>query len=243
MALMCKVLHPMHWGKIGLKWVGLLTVTMVLVGTNARAGDGLVHFYDGLSCPTGARFDHQGAVVVLVAVGGDDRGEALVVEQDHHLLVRPAPLRGALGPSLLGQQRRAQAAHDPGLQHRRGSDDPGEPRRACRVLVHVDRVEIVHRLDPVADHRLVHRIGSDHLVARRLADEGLQPVLVGRPSPLFLVGGFRVLRLGPRRAHRAARFIPSPAMARISRWISLTPPPKVLIWACRPARSSRHPAS
>src|SRR5271166_2949450 len=64
MALMCKVLHPMHWGKIGLKWVGLLTVTMVLVGTNARAGDGPVHFYDGLSCPTGARFDHQGAVVV-----------------------------------------------------------------------------------------------------------------------------------------------------------------------------------
>ena len=54
-----------------------------------------------------------------------------------------------------------------------GATIPGNPAGAGRVLVHVDRVVVAHRLDPVADHRLVDRIGSDHLVARRLADEGL----------------------------------------------------------------------
>ena len=42
--------------------------------------------------------DHQGPVVVLLAVGGDDRGQALVIEQGHHLLVRPAPLPRRPGP-------------------------------------------------------------------------------------------------------------------------------------------------
>jgi hypothetical protein len=53
--------------------------------------------------------DHQWTAVVLLAVGGDDRGEALVVEQGHHLLVGPAPLLGASRrcPGLLGQQREA----------------------------------------------------------------------------------------------------------------------------------------
>ncbi len=118
-----------------------------------------------------------------------------------------------------------------------GATIPGNPASPSGGLVDVDRIEIAHRLDPMADHRLVHRIGSDHLLSRRLADEGLQPFLVGRLSARLVDApcrGFRRVRLGTRRAHRAARFIPRPAMATISRWISLTPPPKVLIWACRP---------
>ena len=47
-----------------------------------------------------------------------------------------------------------------------------------------------------------------------LADEGLE----------FVVEGGRV-------GHRALLVMPRPAVARISRWISLTPPPNVLICA------------
>ena len=115
--------------------------------------------------------DHQGAVVVLLAVGGDDRGEALVIEQGHHLLVRPAPLRGALGPGLLGQQRGAQAAHDPGLQHGGRGDELVVSRGARRLVGHVHRVVIAHRLDPVPDHRDVHRVGRQVRRTGRLPDQ------------------------------------------------------------------------
>ena len=115
--------------------------------------------------------DHQGAVVVLLAVGGDDRGQALVIEQGHHLLVRPAPLRGALGPGLLGQQRGAQAAHDPGLQHGGRGDELVVSRGARRLVGHVHRVVIAHRLDPVPDHRDVHRVGRQVRRTGRLPDQ------------------------------------------------------------------------
>ena len=71
----------------------------------------------------------QRAPVVLLAVGGHHRGQALVVEQAHHLLVGPAPLLGPLGPGLLDEQREAQAAHDPGLQHGRRGDQLVVARR------------------------------------------------------------------------------------------------------------------
>ena len=41
------------------------------------------------------------------------------------------------------------------------------------------------------------------------------------------------------RAHRAPRVMPRPAVATISRWTSLTPPPNVLTCAWRPVASSR----
>ena len=164
----------------------------------------------------------QGSLVVLVAVGGHHRGEAGVVEQLHQPVGRAVAWRGAGRPGRLGLQAGPQAPHDPGLEHGGRGDDAGEAGVLGGLVVDVDRVVVPHGLHPVADHRLVDRVGPAGGVHRPTGPR----TPAGRSSRSAGV------------AHRAPRFMPRPAMARISRWISLTPPPKVLIWAWRAARSS-----
>ena len=109
------------------------------------------------------------------------------------------------------------------------------PGVTCRGLVHVDRVVVAHGLHPVTDHGQVHGIGPHQPGTGGEADERLQ-LFIERAAGLLRGGAARHRCL--RRCHLDARFIPSPAVAKISRWTSLTPPPKVLICDCRPARSS-----
>src|SRR5206468_6358894 len=110
-----------------------------------------------------------------------------------------------------------------GLEHdRRGHDAPVD-RCARRLGIGVDGVGIADGLAPVPDHRLVDGIGAD----------------LGRPYAAALEGP-HLLQEGV--AHRGDRVIPRPTLATISRWTSLTPPPKVLTWAARAARS-RSPCS
>ena len=184
--------------------------------------------------------DHQRAAVVLLAVGGDDRGQALVVEQGHHLLVGPAPLLGPLGAGLLGQQRGAQAPHDPGLQHGGRGDQLVVAGGARRVVGHVHRVVVAHRLDPVPDHRHVHRVGRQVRRAGRLPDQrGQLGAVVRERRQLLEALRRRRPQSQPGTRHRAPRVMPSPAVATISRCTSFTPPPKVLICAWRPVASTR----
>ena len=186
--------------------------------------------------------DHQGTVVVLLAVGGDDRGQALVIEQVHHLLVGPAPLAAALGPGLLGEQRGAQAPHDPGLQHGGRGDELVVPRGARRLVGHVHRVVIAHGLDPVPDHRHVHRVGRQARRTGHLPDQRGQLGTVVRERRQLLEPLASPRAAAPDAAggrHRAPRVIPSPAVATISRCTSFTPPPNVLICAWRPVASTR----
>ncbi len=164
---------------------------------------------------------HQRTLVVLVAVGGHDRGEPGPVQEGRDLVVGRARRLPAGAAGGVFVQAGPQPPHDPGLQHGRRCDHAREPGGPGGVGVDVDRVEVPHRLHPVLDHGLVDGLGPTGGRSRDLADEGLQLVVQRR-----------------RPAHRAPRFMPRPAVARISRWISLTPPPNVLIWAWRPARSS-----
>lgn len=76
------------------------------------------------------------------------------------------------------------------------------------VGVDVDRVRVADGLDPVVDHRGVHRIAPEGRRARPGVDDRLR-------------GGADV-------AHRFALGSPSPAVAIMSRITSLTPPPKVI---------------
>ncbi len=172
---------------------------------------------------------HQGADIVLVAVGGHHRGEAGLVEQGHQLIAGAVTTRFAGGPGPIGLLGGPEPPHDPHLQHGGRGDDPREPGLACRRLVHVDRVVVAHGFDPVPDHGQVDGVLAPGDRSRGETHEGLQLLVEA------LVGG---VRCGGRAAHRDARFMPSPAVARISRCTSLTPPPKVLICAWRPARSS-----
>ena len=105
-----------------------------------------------------------------------------------------------------------EAAHRPGLEHGRRSD-------GVRPLV--GGVGVTHGLAPVPDHRLVDRV---------LAHTG------GRGRPALI--GLELLVCEPYGAHRRPLRIPSRIVATISRWTSLTPPPKVLICAARFIRSS-----
>jgi hypothetical protein len=96
----------------------------------------------------------QVALVLLGAVRGDDRGEARLVEQREELRLG-ARRRGRRLP------RRSQSAHGPGLEHGGGRHDAAMHRGFGELLVHVDRVSIVHGVAPVTDHRLVHRVSRD----------------------------------------------------------------------------------
>ena len=177
---------------------------------------------------------------MLLAVGGDHRGQALVVEEAHHRLVGPAPLRGPSRPGLLGEERCPQAAHDPGLQHGGRGDDLVVSRGARRLVGHVHRVVIAHGLDPVPDHRRVDRVGRQARRAGRLPDQRDQFGTVVRERRQLFESLLARGRPGRRHGrHRAPRVIPSPAVATISRCTSLTPPPNVLICAWRPVASTR----
>ena len=118
-----------------------------------------------------------------------------------------------------------------------GAIDPREAVGPGRRLVDVDGVLVAHGVDPVPDHGLVDLVAGLHGrpagLPSKAAQRGQQGVGVGRRG---------AVDPDVDRAHRAARVMPRPAMATISRWISFTPPPKVLIWAWRAVRSSR-PAS
>src|SRR5580704_3131446 len=97
-----------------------------------------------------------------------------------------------------------QAGHRPDLDHgRRGQVWAG--------AIHARQGE---RLGPGADHRQVDRVARG---ARAALAGGRDP---GGGGPDRILGGHRC-------AHRGARGRPSPAVAMSSRWISLTPPPKV----------------
>ena len=155
----------------------------------------------------------QLAEVLLLAVGGDDRREAVRVEQCEQLAVLVARIR----------RRAAEAVHDPRLDHRRRGDQAAVDRcrRGVGVVVHDELV--ADRLAPVADHRLVDGVGSGE------GRPGLDPL-----ERLQLGEEVTHVRCG----HRGWRAMCSPAAATMSRCTSLTPPPKVLICAARAARSS-----
>ena len=102
----------------------------------------------------------QIAVVDLVAVGGDDRGIASLVQRVHHLAGRVAA----------GTGHRALAVHGPDLDHRRGRDQLTVHRGGSVLRVGIDRVVVADRFDPVLDDRQVHRVAG--LAAAALAGGG-----------------------------------------------------------------------
>lgn len=89
----------------------------------------------------------QITVIDLLVVGGDHRLVARGIEKCHHPSQRVIP--GAFS---------IQPGHGPYLRHCGRCDDSGMPGCFRGLLVDVDWVAIAHRLDPVVDHRLVHRI-------------------------------------------------------------------------------------
>ncbi len=143
---------------------------------------------------------------MLFAVGGHHRGESRIVEDGHQPVVVGGAVHFSPGTFLIAQLRRPQATHGPGLQHGRWGDDALEPGRSRRGFVGVDRIVVAHRFDPVGDHGEIDLAGAPGAGARRKPDEGLE---------LIVERLFRCC--GPLGAHRADRFIPSPAVARISR--------------------------
>src|SRR5205807_9080547 len=101
-------------------------------------------------------------------------------------------------------------------------------RSRSRIRVEVRRVGVTDGLAPMPDHGLVHRVGRQLGRAARTTFVGLD--LGQEGGPLVDLGGRHC-------ASRARRAMPRPAAATISRCTSLTPPPKVLIWAERPISS------
>src|SRR5690606_11413470 len=154
----------------------------------------------------------QVAVVDLVAVGGDHRGVPGVVEDLRHPAERVVLL--ALG---------AEAAHRPYLRHRGRGHETAVTGGDRRGLVGVDRIVVADRLEPVADHRHVHRITAGSRRGRAVAADPLgrlQDLLGGLPPNISC---HRILL-----PHRGTRGMPRPAVAISSRITSLTPPPKVM---------------
>ena len=94
------------------------------------------------------------AEILLLAVRGDDRREAGLVEDVERL---PLIAEG-LGVGLFLCRRRPQPAHRPRLEHRRRGDDRFTTRRLRGVRVEISRVAIPDRVAPVVDHRLVDRV-------------------------------------------------------------------------------------
>ena len=123
-----------------------------------------------------------------------------------------------------------------------GAITPGKPLRPGRLVVDVDRVLVAHGVDQC---RIIAWLTSSRASmggplgmpskARSFASSASASVSVSVSVSAVPPSGATGLTV-------AARVMPRPAMATISRWISLTPPPKVLIWAWRAVRSSR-PAS
>ena len=113
-------------------------------------GDGLDDRVEGDPVPR-----PQGPQILLLAVGGDDRGAARAVEEGEQFVVRG---RAARIPG--------EAAHGPHLEHggRRDGVRPG-----------VRRTGVAQRLAPVPDHRHVDGILAD------TADDGGAPFERGEP--------------------------------------------------------------
>ncbi len=143
--------------------------------------------------------------VLLTTVGGHHRGEAGLVEQLQHRAHGPHRGRRRIG--------QPQPRHRPRLHHGGRSHQPTVDGALGKRRIRVDGVGVLHRVAPVADHGRIDRVPGD-LGLRRLPD-------VGSETREQLVA------TGP--AHRAARGRPRPRVATISRWISFTPPPNVLI--------------
>ena len=91
-----------------------------------------------------------------------------------------APAAAASGPV---------ADHEPGRQHRRRGDDALTAGVTGGLLVDVDGVLVAHRLDEVADHRLVDGVLS---VAGRRGLEAAGPTQAGEEG--LLVGGVGLRR-------------------------------------------------
>ena len=136
----------------------------------------------------------------------------------------------------------AQARHDPGLEHRGRRHDAAvdrlareSPRSRCRP--DCDRPR--RRTSAGSSARSPDR--APHAGLALDADEGGEAFSSNAASGVTDEG--RLLS-GPT---RRARGRPRPIIATISRWISFTPPPKVLIWQWRHSRStsprSTRPAS
>ena len=91
----------------------------------------------------------QVAVVGLLAVGGHDADITGVVEHPDDLAQRVI-----VGPGA------TQAHHGPHLDHRRRSDDSGVAGSLGGGLIDIDRVLVPECVQPMLDHRLVHRVTS-----------------------------------------------------------------------------------
>ncbi|SHV68101.1 Uncharacterised protein [Mycobacteroides abscessus subsp. abscessus] len=138
-------------------------------------------------------------MIDLLVVGGDHRLVARGIEKCHHPSQRV--IAGALS---------VQPGHGPHLRHGGRRDDSGMTSCFRGLLVDIDRVAVAHRLDPVVDHRLVHRI----------------PCQAGRARAVGLDLGETLLDV--HHAHRGTLGVPNPAVDTISRITSFTPPPKVI---------------
>ncbi len=139
----------------------------------------------------------QVPVVLLLAVGGDDRGETGLVEYRRHQVQRIAGLAARA-------VRRVQAAHGPDLCHRRRRDEAAVRRLGRELRVGVDRAGVADRLSPVADHRQVHRVAGQAGAA--LAGGG--DPRGGRPDRGISIEG----------GHAPAPLIWAPAAGRVRRW-------------------------
>src|SRR5690606_6383938 len=170
---------------------------------------------------------HQLAVELELRVGRDDGGVPALGQQLGQL-VGAGPLTGRPDGGGI-------APHRPRLHHRRGRDDPVPAGGLRGVLVQVDGVVVLHRLDPVPDHGDVHRVLPE--AARQQLPPGprLQPRLVVVRNGAVGTAGNGAARNGVAGdAHaRLPLGSPSPCTATMSRSTSLTPPPKVLTMPCR----------
>ena len=111
----------------------------------------------------------QVPVIGLLAVGRDHADIPCVVEQPEDL-----------GEWVVGRTLTAEACHRPDLDHRGRGNDARMAGGFGRGLVDVDRVLVTHRVEPVVDHRLVHRMPTGPRLALSL---GLD--LLGRLLDVF----------------------------------------------------------
>jgi hypothetical protein len=142
---------------------------------DVRAGRDEVARPEFRGLAAGHRLDHgvegdlvaraQGAQVLLVAVGGDDRVVARLVEQGEEFVVGGGAFRTA-----------GEAGHGPCLEH--GGRGDG-------VRSRVRGTGVTHGLAPVPDHRLVDGVAAD-------PGGGGRPALVGLQARLELLVDLRL---------------------------------------------------